>query len=166
MLAEQGRDRADGGVGAFQQWMAVLRIADRGRQHLGKRHRAVVAQHHHPGLECAGHDGGEQPGAGHEIEAFAAVIRDRRGGRRHALAADHFRSCRAAIVDDDRHVAAGAVEMRLDHLQRERGRHRGIEGIAAPFQHPHADGGRDPMRRGHDAESAFDLRPRGEGVRD
>ena len=30
MLAKQRRDRADRGVGAFKQRMAVLRIADRG----------------------------------------------------------------------------------------------------------------------------------------
>ena len=165
ILAEQLRHRGDRGIGALEQRMAVLRVADRRRQHVGKRHGAVVAQQHHPGLERAGHAGGEQPGAGHEIEAFAAVMRDGGAGRRHALAADHLRLAAAHVVENDRHVAARPVEMRLDHLQRERGRDRGVERIAAVFQNAHADRGRDPVRRGDHAERAFDLRPRGEGVR-
>ena len=48
VIAEQLLDRADGGVGALDQRMAVLRIGDRGRQHVGKLHRAVVAQQDHP----------------------------------------------------------------------------------------------------------------------
>ncbi len=144
--------------------MAVLRVADRRRQHVGKRHGAVVAQQQHPGFERAGHAGGEQPGAGHEIEALAAVMRDGGAGRRHALAADHFRLAAPHVVENDRHVAARPVEMRLDHLQRERGRDRGVEGVAAAFQNAHADRRRDPVGRGHDAERAFDLRPRGEGI--
>ena len=144
--------------------MAVLGVTDRRRQHVGDRHGAVVAQQHHPGLEGAGHAGREQAGAGHEIEAFAAIMRDGGAGRRHALAADHFRLAALDVMDDDRHIAARPVEMRLDHLQREGGGDAGVEGIAAAFQNPHADGGGDPMGRGHHAESAFDFRPRGEGV--
>ena len=37
MLAEQSGDRGDGGMGAFEQRMAVLRVADCRRQHFGKR---------------------------------------------------------------------------------------------------------------------------------
>ncbi len=31
------------------------------------------------------------------------------------------------VIENDRHVAARAVQMRLDHLQREGGRDRGVE---------------------------------------
>ena len=165
MVAEKLVHRGDGGAGALDQRMAVLRVADRRRQHVAQRQRAVVAQEQHPGLERAGHAGGEQPGAGHQIEPFAAIMRDGGAGRRRSLAADHLRLAALDVVDDDRHVAAGAVEMRLDHLQREGGRHRGIEGIAAVLQHRHADRGRDPVRRGDDAERAVDLGPGGEGIR-
>ena len=123
-----------------------------------KRHGAVVAQQQHPGLERARHAGGEEAGAGHEVEALAAIMRDGGAGRRRALAADHFRLAAPHVMDDDRHVAARTVEMRLDHLERERGCDRGIEGVAAFFQCRHADRGRDPMRRGDDAEGAFDFR--------
>jgi hypothetical protein len=91
-------------------------------------------------------------------------MRDGGARRRHALAADHFGLAAPHIVHDRRHVAAGAVEMRLDHLQRKGGGHRGIEGIAALLQNPHADRSGDPMGRGDDAKSAFDLGTRGESV--
>ena len=165
MLAEQLGDRGDGGVGALKERMAVLRIADRGREHLGERERAVVAQQQHPGLEGAGHAGGKEPGAGDEVETLAAIVRDRRAGRRRALAADHFRLAAPHVVDDDRRVAARAVEMRLDHLQGERRGHGGVEGVAALLQGRHADRGGDPVRRGDDAEGALDLRTGGERVR-
>ena len=37
-------------------------------------------------------------------------------------------------IEDPRHVAARAVEMRLDDLQRKARRNGGIEGVAAPLQ--------------------------------
>jgi len=86
------------------------------------------------------------------------------GGRR-TLPANHFRLAASRVVHDHRHVAAGAVEMRLDHLQGERGGDRGIEGVAAFFQRRHADSRRDPMSGRNDAEGPFDLRARRERVR-
>ena len=85
--------------------------------------------------------------------------------RRRSLPADHFDLAFTHIVHDHRHVAARPVEMRLDHLQREGGGNRGVKGVAAFFQHAHADRGGNPMRRGNDAERALDLGPRGEGIR-
>ena len=134
MLAEQLLDRRDGGAGALDQRMAVLGVVDRGRQHVGELHRAVVAQQQHPGVERAGHAGGEQPGAGHKIEAEALEMRDGRGGRRRPLPADDLGLALAHVVQDHRHVAAGPVEMRLHDLQREGGRDRRVEGVAAPLQ--------------------------------
>ena len=54
--------------------------------------------------------------------------------------------------------------MRLDHLQRERGRAGRIEGVAAALQNAHADRGRDPVGRGDDPEGAFDLGTGGERI--
>ena len=164
MLAEQSGDRGDGGTGALEQRIAVLRITDRRRQHLAKRHRAVITQQQHPGLECAGHHRGEKPGAGNEVEAFAAIMRDSGAGRRDALAANDLRLAAPHVVEDDRHIAAGSVQMRLHHLQREGRGDRGVERIAAAFKDAHADRRRDPMRRGDHAEGAFDFGPRGEGI--
>ena len=64
--------------------------------------------------------------------------------------------------DQRRHVAAGAVQMRLDNLQGEAGRDRCVEGVAALFQHGHRRGRRKPVGRGRNAECAEQLRARGE----
>ena len=165
MFAEQRGDRADGSVGALEQRMTVLGVADGGLKHLGKRHGAVVAQQHHPSFERAGDASGKQAGAGYEIEPFAAVMSDRGTRWGYALAANHFRFGALYVVEDDRHIAAWPVEVRLHHLQRERGRHRSIERIAAALQYAHAHGGRDPVGGGDHAERTFDFRPSGEGVR-
>lgn len=65
----------------------------------------------------------------------------------------------------NRGIAAEAVQVRLDDLQRKRGGNSGIEGVAAAFKHPHPHRARDPVRRCHDAERALDFWPRGEAVR-
>jgi hypothetical protein len=158
VIAEQLLDRPDGGVGALDQRMTVLRVGNRGRQHVGELHRAVVAQQQHPGVEHAGHAGREQASAGHHVEAERTVMRDGRRGGRGALAADDLGFALLDVVDDDRNVAARPVEVRLQHLQREGGGDRGVEGVAAALQGSHPDAGRDPVRRGDDAERALDLR--------
>jgi hypothetical protein len=53
--------------------------------------------------------------------------------------------------------------MRFNDLKGKAGSHRGIEGIATFLQYRHADGGADPMGRGHGPEGAGDLGPGGEG---
>ena len=164
ILAEQLFDGGDGGVRALDQGMAVAGIVDRRRQHVGEPHGAVVAQQQHPGVERARHAGREQAGARHHVEAEAAVMRDGGLGRRRTLAADHLGLAGAHVVEDDRHVAARTIEMRLDHLQREGGGDGGIEGIAAFLQRRHADRGGDPVGRGDHAEGPFDLGPGGERV--
>lgn len=164
MLTEQLLDGLDRGAGAFDQRIAVAGVGDRGLQHVAHVHRAVVSQQHHPGFESAGNAGREQAGAGHHVEAFASVMCDGGARGRRALTADHLSAAAPHIVDDDGYVAAGTVQMRFDHLEREGGGDAGIEGIPALFQDGHADGGRNPVRGGDDAERAFDLGPRREWI--
>ena len=90
VFAKERLDGRDGGVRALDQGMAVAGVIDRRRQHVGEPHGAVVAQQQHPGVEHAGHAGRKQAGAGHHVEAEAAVMRDGGLGRRRPLAADHF----------------------------------------------------------------------------
>ena len=165
VIAELVFDHVDGGAYALDQRIAVLSIADRRRQHIGNAHGAVVAQQRHPGVERAWDAGGEQSGAGHKVEAqFVAVILDGGAGGRRPLPADHFGLAAPDIVQDHGHITARTIKMRLDHLQGERGRDRGVEGVAALFQDAHADGCRDPVRRGDDAEGALDFGPGCEGI--
>ena len=96
----------------------------------------------------------------------APIVRDRRFCRCRPLSADHFRAPAPDVVEDHRNVAARAIEMGLDNLQREGRCHSGVECIAAFFQRCHSDGRRDPVRRRDDAESPVDLGTRGEWVRD
>ena len=138
--------------------MAVAGIRDRRAEHLGQRHGAVIAQQHHPGVEGAGHAGRQQAGAGDEIEPKRLAMRNGQTGRRNALPAQHLGAVALGIVQNDRHVAARTVEVRLDHLKRESGGATGVESIAALFQDRHADRGGDPMGRRHHAEGTFDFR--------
>jgi hypothetical protein len=74
---------------------------------------------------------------------------DRRGARRRSLAADHARRVFARAAGQNRHLAARAVEMRLNDLQDETRGDGGIEGVAAAFEHAHAGGGlMPPCRKG------------------
>ena len=68
MFDEQIPDRADGGGRAFEQGMAVPRVADRGRQDVFQPHRAIVAQHQQKRVEAAGDAGRQQARARHEVE--------------------------------------------------------------------------------------------------
>ena len=54
----------------------------------------------------------------------------------------------------DRHLAAGAVEVRFDHLEHETGGDGGVEGVAAALQHAHAGGRGEPVGAGDHAEVA------------
>jgi hypothetical protein len=165
MLAEQVLHGVDGGADALDQGIAVPGVADRRREHVAERQRAVVAQEQHVGVEGAWHAGGEKAGAGYEIEAERAEMLDGRASRRAPLAADDLGPAPLCRVDHDRNVAAGPVEVRLHHLQREGRRDPGVEGVAAALEHAHPDGRRDPMRAGHDPEGPLDLGAGREAVR-
>src|SRR5262249_39020652 len=65
-------------------------------------------------------------------------------------------------VEDQGHVAARPVEMRLDHLQRKGGGDRGGGGVAAALEGAHADRRGDPMRGGDHAGRAGELGTGGE----
>ena len=78
------------------------------------------------------------------------------------MAADHLGPTALRVMDDDRHVSARAVKMRLDNLQGEGGRDARVEGVAAALEHPHADRGRDPVGARDDAEGSLDFGPRRE----
>ncbi|MNX58533.1 hypothetical protein D3C86_893810 [compost metagenome] len=151
--------QAGDGVGnARHQRMAVLGVIDGGFEHVAHAHRAMVAQQQHPGVERPRNDGGQQAVAGDELEPFGAVALQRGGGRRRALAAQHFDAASARGIEHRGHFAGRADEVRLDHLQHERGRGAGIERVAAALQQRHAGRAGQPMRGCHDTEGAENFR--------
>ena len=156
-MVANGRDR--GGC-ALQQRMSMPRVADRRTQRFREGHSAVIAQQQHEGIEASGHAWSEQPSARDEIEAQLSETRDGGGHWGWTLAANHLGAASFRVVDDDRHVPARAIEMRLDDLQGKRGCDSSVESVAAALEHSHAHRRRDPLRAGDDAECPLDLRPR------
>ena len=91
-------------------------------------------------------------------------MRDGGAGGSRALTAYHLGAAGSGVMHDDRHIAAGTVQMRFDHLQRKCSGDTGVECIAALLKSGHPDRGRNPVGRGDDPEGAFDFWPRGEGI--
>src|ERR1019366_3061859 len=69
----------------------------------------------------------------------------------------------AGIESDHRDLAARAVQVRLHNLEHESGGYRGVECVAALFQHRHAGRRGEPVGRCHHAEGSGQLRPGREG---
>ena len=161
-VLEQGADGLDRRRDARHHRIAALGIGQRMLHHLRQRQRAVVPQQQQPGIDRARHHRREQAAARHQVEPELAEPPDGGGGRRHALAADHLDPVAPAVVEQDRHLAARAVIVRLDHLQGKAHGDRGIEGVAALLEDRHAGGAGQPVGRGDDPEGADDLGPGGE----
>jgi len=123
----------------------------------------VLAQHRDPAAEGTRHDRGERPGARHEREPeLVPVARDRRGPRRGALRAEHERPLVPRRPEKRGQVAARAVQVRLDDLEREPGCNGRVERVPALLEHGHPSRRREPVRRRHHAERPPQLRPRRE----
>ena len=116
----------------------------------------------HPGAERGRHAGGQEPVPGDQVQAEFPERLDGGGTGRGALSVQHKYLAVAGVEADHRHLARWPAHVRLDHLQHQAGRHRGVEGVAALLQHRHAGRGRQPVGRSHHAERARELRPGGE----
>src|SRR5262249_10382255 len=159
VLAEQALDERDGRISPLDQWMTVLRITDRGAEHLAEVHGAVIAQYQHPCVEHARDAGGQQARPRNEIDALRTIVLNRCFCRRGPLSPDHFRAGTPCVMKYHRDIPTRPIQMWLDNLKREGCRHSGIEGVAAFFQRGHADSRCDPMGRCYDPEGAVDLGP-------
>lgn len=158
---EQLADGLDGGAEVLHGRVAVLGVADGVLQDVVQGAGAVVAQQDHPGVEGARHGGGERPGAGHQVEAQAAVVGDARPGRCDALPAQHPHLA-AGGGEQDRHLTGRAVQVRLDDVQHERAGHHGVVGVAAVLQHGHRRLGGQPVRGRDHAVGALERGAGGE----
>ena len=99
---------------------------------------------------------------GHQVvpELVEALDRGGRGG--HALTAEDERLPLLDGVEDRRDLAARAVQVRLDDLEREAGRDSGVEGVPAALEHRHPDRRGEPVRGRHHPEGPAQLRSRRE----
>ena len=87
---------------------------------------------------------------------------DRRGGRSDALAAESERLAPFLRPEHRRHLAAGPVQVRLDDLEHEARRDRGVERVAAALEHRHPALRSEPVRGRDHPEGPAELRPRRE----
>ena len=141
------RDHVDGRGDPVDHRISVARVADRVAEHLAQRQGAVVAQQGQPAVPGTRHGRGQQAGARHQVEPLVAVVLD---GRARPARCPCPHSTRGRRIgrgrEDRRHLAARAVQMRLDNLQDESCCHGGVEGVAALLQHGHAGCGGEPVR--------------------
>ena len=147
---------------ARHQMDAVFRVAEGEGQSVGELPGAPVAQQQAPCVERAGHDGRQQPGTRDQVQTQVLECLDGSGTRGGTLTANHLLPPRFRIVQNDRRIASGSVQMRLGDLQDEGGGDRGIKGIAAAFQYRHAGAAGQPVRAGDNSERPGDFRARGE----
>jgi hypothetical protein len=161
-LLEQRLHSGDRCADARHDMHAVARVADGVCEHIGEFPGPPVAQHQAPGVECTRNDRRQQPGRRNELHSQIGKLLRCGGGRGNPLAADDMLPPAGRAVQDDRCIAAGAVQVRLGDVQSEARGNRGIEGVAAALQHRHADLAGEPVGAGDDAEGAGDFRPSGE----
>ncbi len=158
-ITEQLGHAGDPPADRRHQRVSAGRVADRVAHHVPQPERAELPQHQHPGPERAGHAGGEQPAAGHQVEPEAGEGLRRGGGGGGPLAAEHEGLAAAGVMGDDRDFTARAVQVRLDDLEHEPGGDGRVERVAAVLQHRHPGCRGEPVRRGHHAEGAREFRP-------
>ncbi len=164
-LEQRGHGR-DGGPDPPQHRVAVPRVADREVQHRVQLPRPVVAQQQQPGVDGGRHRGGQRARARNEFQAFGQVVLHGGRRRRRALAHQDYRPVRFLGGDEDPgHVAAGPVEVRFHDVEHERSRHRGVERVAAAFEHGLGSRRRKPMRGRAHPEGALQRGAGGEWLR-
>ena len=142
----------------------MTRVMDGRFQHVAHAHGAIVTQQDHVGIKRARDTASEQAGARNEIKTQRFEMCDRGGCRCGPLTADHFSLSALHIVNNDRNVTAGSVEMGFDDLQREGGCGSCIKRVAATFKNAHRNGRGDPMGGRDSAECSVNFRARREAV--
>ena len=143
--------------------IAARGMLDRGLHDVGETHGAEAAQRLAPGLQRARRCDRLRPVEVLVVDGVEHVMR--RAGLAAIGVGLHRQRHRALAVDeamaavrgaDMRHAAADdADHHRLDHGQREQGRDRGIDGVAAGGQHLRTRGGGQRMVAHHHAAAAM-----------
>src|SRR5947209_2502336 len=135
---------------------AVARQRDRRRDQLGEREfaRAVFRVREREPRDRAGDADGERGVLRFARIGVAPLVEEdvARGGRRRGLAiVDGGGGLAAGEVDHHVAAAADIAGARIGHSQREAGRDRGVDGVAALLEHLDADARGAPFLRDHHA---------------
>ena len=138
VAAQRGGQRLRHGEAAFGE-------RRRGRHDVAQRLGPVRLGGKFEGPDGSGHADRQHALAGKAALSFVEVDGGCHGGE--ASAVDELHFARLGQVDEDEHVAAKTGHLGFDQaLGRPRGE-RGVDGVAAGLQHPHADLGSERVSR-------------------
>src|SRR5262249_48292791 len=115
---------------------ARLRVVDGRFQHVLERESAKAQECERPGAERRRHGSGQEAVAGHDGDAGLAEPVHGRRLAGETLPADGERLLVFDGIDEDRHFAADAVALRLQHVEGEAARDGGVDRVAALVEHP------------------------------
>ena len=161
--AEQVGHAGDGPGDLGQHGQTGGGVVDRRVGDLSQRGRAVVAQQRQPAGYRPGNGSCEQARARNQIQAQLTEVLGGRAGRCRALRAQNgHRVARAG--EQQWQVAARAIQMRLDDLQREARRAGRVKSVTARLEHGHAGCRGEPVGGGDHPDAALQFRPGGEHV--
>ena len=163
VLLEELLHRGDRRADPLEHGVAVARVVQGGRGHLGQGHRAPVAQQDQPGLRGPGDRRGQRTGAGDPVEAGGGEVLGGGACRGRALPAEHAGHRVVGGGHDQRQVTPGAVEVRLDDLQHQAGGDRAVGGVAVQLEHPHGGLRGQPVGARDHPVGPGEGGPRGEG---
>ena len=138
-------------------WKSLLGNLDGGREDLGERLRAVLLDRVRSAADRAGHR--DRQRTIFRDAALGLVEIDRRRPRREAGAVDELHLVRLRQIDEHEHVGAEAGHAGFDLALHRPRRHRGIDGVAAGLENPHARFGGERMAGGDHPVLRRDGRP-------
>ena len=156
VLQEQRSGRVGLQVPAFSPGEAVLQHADLvpvGGQFDGRLEDRRPAeapealQHVGIGRGRAGDGGGHMPAPAVGSQVGEAVDHSPAGGSRRPV--HRHRGAGGPVMDEHHGLAAQSRRGGLAHAEGQRGRHRGVNCVAAPLQHPHPGGRGRVVGRAH-----------------
>ena len=135
----------------------LFRNLDGRREHLGQRSSAVLLHRQRGAADRAGHR--DRQRTIFRDAALGLVEIDRRRPRREAGAVDELHLVRLRQIDEHEHVGAEAGHAGFDLALHRPRRHRGIDGVAAGLENPHARFGGERMAGGDHPVLRRDGRP-------
>ncbi len=161
LLREQPLDAADRAGDLRQHGVPMLGVVDGEPEDLVQADRAVVAEQCQPGHRRTRNRSGEGTRPRYLVQPEFGECSDGRACGGGALAAQHRRRP-AGQREQQAHVSARPVQVRLDDLQGEAGGDGRIDGVPAGLQHRHSRRRREVVSGGDHSEGPLQFRAGGE----